>query len=81
MTSVDGKGTAFLVKMKLDGSCLNKDIKKMTLKKDLINLRETIYQINMTSGHFVSRNKLFKNHLNTKNFNMLLTLSHLCQVR
>ena len=53
--------------------CLNKDIKKENLRKDLINLIETNHQIKMTSDHSISNNNSFKNHLNTKSFHMILT--------
>ena len=33
MISVDAKGTVFSVKLKLQGNCLNKDVKKRILKK------------------------------------------------
>ena len=33
MISVDAKGTVFSVKLKLQGTCLNKDVKKRILKK------------------------------------------------
>ena len=39
-----------------------------------MNLIETNHQINMTSDHSVSSKNLFKNHLNAKGFNMVLTL-------
>ena len=39
------------------GNRFNKDIKKESLKKVLMNLIETNYQINETSEHSVSSNK------------------------
>ena len=61
MASVDQKGPALPVKLKLEGKLklvwnwsLNKDIKKENFKKDLMNLTETYYQ---TSEHSVSSNK------------------------
>ena len=43
---------------------LNKDTKKENFKKDLMNLIETNYHINMTSDDSVSSNNSFKNFLN-----------------
>ena len=46
------------------GNRLNKDIKKDSFKKNLINLIETNHQINMTTDHSVSSNNSFKSLLN-----------------
>ena len=43
-----------------------------------MNLIETNHQINMTSA---LSNNLFKSQLNTKSFNMFLTLPQLCEAR
>ena len=59
MISVDGKATVFPVKLKLEGDCLNKCIKKVNFEKDLIDLTGKNYQINMTSEHSVSINNWF----------------------
>ena len=69
MISVDGKGTVFPLKLKLQGNSFKKEI----FKKDLMNLIQTNYQINMTFDHSVSTNNLFKSHLNTKSFHLFLT--------
>ena len=53
------------------GNSLNKDIEKDNFEKDLMNLIETNHQINMTSA---LSNNSFKSQLNTKSFNMFLTL-------
>ena len=60
---------------------MNKDIKSENFKKDLINLTEINYRINITSEHSASSNKWFKSHLNAKGFNMFLTLRQLCEMR
>ena len=39
-----------------------------------MNVIETIQKINMTPNQSVSSNNLFKSHLNTKSFNIFLTL-------
>ena len=70
MIPVDGKRTVFPVKLKLKGDRLNEDINKDNFQKDLMNLIETNYQVNMTSEHSVSSSKW----LNVKSFNMFLTL-------
>ena len=59
MISVDRKGTVFPVKLKLEGNCLNKDIKNENLEKDPMDLTEKNHQINMTSEHAVSSNNWF----------------------
>ena len=69
MISVDGKGTVFPLKLKLQGNSFKKEI----FKKDLMNLIQTNYQINMTFDHSVSTNNSFKSHLNTKSFHLFLT--------
>ena len=74
MIPVDGKRTVFPVKLKLKGDRLNEDINKDNFQKDLMNLIETNYQVNMTSEHSVSSSKWLKSHLNVKSFNMFLTL-------
>ena len=71
--SVYGKGTVFPMKLKLQGSNLNKPVKKKGFKKYIMNLIETDHQVNITSDHFVSNNDSFKSHLNAKSFNMFLT--------
>ena len=90
MISVDGKGTIFPVKLKLQEEIakwswnynhLNKDTEKGYFKKDPINLIEPNHQINLTSDHSVSSNDLFKSHLYATSFNMFLTLQQLCEVR
>ena len=50
---------------------LNKYIKKEIFKKELTNSIQTNHQ---TFDHSVSANNSFKSHLNSKSFNMLLTL-------
>ena len=60
MISVDGKGTVFPMKLKLQRESFEKTLKKRISKKGLINLIETNHQINMTSGNFVSSNNSFK---------------------
>ena len=72
MISGDEKGTVFLVNLKLEGSRLNKDIKKGNFRKDLMNLIDTIYQINIISDYFFSVINLFNKHLNA--FSTFLTL-------
>ena len=59
MISGDEKGTVFLVNLKLEGSRLNKDIKKGNFRKDLMNLIDTIYQINIISDYFFFIHKIF----------------------
>ena len=56
------------------GNPLKKHIKNENFNKDLINLIERNYQINMTSDNFVLSNNSFKSHLSAKTFNMFLTL-------
>ena len=73
------KGRFFQRSSNYKGNCLNKYIKKENFKKDLMNLIPTNHQINMTSVHSVSTNNSFKNHLNTKSFNVYLTLQQLCE--
>ena len=75
------KGQFFLWSQNYKGNHLNKNIKKENFKKDLMNLIETNHQINIISDHPVSSNKSFKSHLNTKRFNMFLTLKQLCKSR
>ena len=53
---------------------MKKHIKNENFNKDLINLIERNYQINMTSDNFVLSNNSFKSHLSAKTFNMFLTL-------
>ena len=53
------------------GNRLNNDNNKETFKKDLMNLIEINYQINMSFDHVVSSNNSFKIHLS---FNIFLTL-------
>ena len=48
--------------------------KKEIFKNELMNLIQTNHQINITSDHSVSTNNSFKSHLNSKSFNMFLTL-------
>ena len=72
MISGDEKGTVFLMNLKLEGSRLNKDIKKGNFRKDLMNLIDTIYQINIISDYFFSVINLFNKHLNA--FSTFLTL-------
>ena len=48
---------------------MNKNIKKESLKKDLMNLNETNYQMNI-SYHSVSNNNTFKSNLSAKSFSM-----------
>ena len=67
MISVDRKWKHFPVKLKLG-------IKKESFKKNLIDLIETIHQINMISEHSISSNNLFTSHLNAYSFNMFLIL-------
>ena len=55
-------------------NCLTKDIKKENCYKDLLNLIETKHQVNMTSDPSISSNNSFKSQLNTKSFDMILTL-------
>ena len=81
MTSVNGKWRVFPVKLKLQGNCLNKDIKSENFKKDLMNLIETFHQINMNFDHSVSNNNSFRSHLNAKSFNMFLTLQKMCKAQ
>ena len=73
------KGRFFQRSSNYKGNCLNKYIKKESFKKDLMNLIPTNHQLNMTSVHSVSTNNSFKNHLNTKSFNIYLTLQQLCE--
>ena len=49
-----GKGQFFQLSCNYKWNSLNKDIRKENFKKDLINLIETIHQINMTADHSVS---------------------------
>ena len=74
MTSVDGKQTVFPKKVEITREIVLKNIKKEDFKKGLINLIETIHQINMTSDNFVSSKNSFKSHLNAKGFNTFLTV-------
>ena len=75
MTSVDGKQTVFPKKSwNYKGNRFKTHIKKEDFKKGLINLIETIHQINMTSDNFVSSKNSFKSHLNAKGFNTFLTV-------
>ena len=67
------KGQFFHWSWNYKGTCLNKCIKKEIFKKDLMNLIQTNYQINMTFDHSVSTNNSFKSHLNTKSFHLFLT--------
>ena len=46
-----------------------------------MNLIGTNHQINMASDRSISSNNLFKSHLNTKSFDMFLTLQQLCEAR
>ena len=70
MMSVDGKGTVFRMKLKLEGNRLKKDTKKEHFEKDIVLLIETNHQINMTFEHSASSNTSFKKHLNAKRFKM-----------
>ena len=59
-----------------------KILKQRISLKNLMNLIETNYHINMTSDHFVSSNNSFKSHLNAKSFNMLVSaLKQWCEAR
>ena len=60
-------------------NCLNKNIKKENVLKDLLNLVETYRQINMTSDYSVSSNNSFKSHFNAKNFNMFFNIMAVVQ--
>ena len=71
MISVNGEGT---VKLKLQGIVWIKILKKENFKEDLLNLIETNHHINMTSDHYVLSNNSFQSFLNTKSFNIFLTL-------
>ena len=46
-----------------------------------MNLTEKKHQINMTSDHYISSNNSFKSQLDTKSFDMFLTLQQLCEAR
>ena len=72
MMSGDEKGTVFLVNLKLEGSRLNKDIKKWNFRKDLMYLIDTNHQINIISDYSTSIGNLFNKHLNA--FSTFLTL-------
>ena len=74
MISVDGKGSVFPIKLKLQGTSFENILKKKNFQKNLINSTETNHQINMISDHSVSSNISFKTHLNAESFNMFLTL-------
>ena len=41
MMSIEGKGTVFSMKLKLEGNCLKKDNKKENFEKDVVDLIET----------------------------------------
>ena len=60
-------------------NCLNKNIKKENVLKDLLNLVETNRQINMTSDYSASSNNSFKSHFNAKNFNMFFNIMAVVQ--
>ena len=60
-------------------NCLNKNIKKENFLKDLLNLVETNWQINMTSDYSASSNNSFKSHFNAKNFNMFFNIMAVVQ--
>ena len=51
--SIEGKGTVFSMKLKLEGNCLKKDNKKENFEKDVVHLIETNHEINMTFEHTV----------------------------
>ena len=48
MMFVDGKGTVFPMKLKLEGNHFKKDTKKESFEKDVMHSIETNHQINMT---------------------------------
>ena len=75
------KGQFFEWSWNYKGTRLNKYIKKEIFKKDLMNFILTNHQINMTSDHSVWTNSSFNSDLNTKSFNMFLTLQQLCETR
>ena len=68
MNSVDGKGTVFPMKLKLEGNHLKKDIKKENFEKDVIHSIQTNHEINMTFVHSVLSSTSFKKYLNAKSF-------------
>ena len=68
MNSVDGKGTVFPMKLKLEGNHLKKDIKKENFEKDVMHSIETNHESNMTFVHSVSSSTSFKKYLNAKSF-------------
>ena len=72
MIPIDGIGTVF--PMNLKENRLNKHFLKKFFFLNLMNLIETNQQINMTYDHSVSRNNLFKSHVNVETLNILLTL-------
>ena len=55
-------------------NCLNKNVRKENVLKDLLNLVETNRQINMTSDYSASINNSFKSHFNAKNFSMFFNI-------
>ena len=63
--SVDGKGTVFQVKLKLQQIVWIKTLER-EIKKNLMNLIKTNHHIKMASDHSVSRNNSFKSFLNVK---------------
>ena len=74
MISVDGKGTVFVMKLKLQRESFENTSKKKNIKKNLINQIEKNHQINVTSDRYVSSNMSFKSHLNARSFSMFSTL-------
>ena len=70
MMSVNGKGTVFPTKLKLEGESLTKDTKNENFENCVMYLIETNHQINMTFEHSALSITSFKKHKNVKNFKM-----------
>ena len=69
---VDGKGTVFSMKLKLEEESFEKRYQKNNFEKDVMDLIKANHQINIISENSsVSGNTLFKKDLNAKSLAML----------